>query len=150
MGLLICTFAAIPIGVWPKPAVSLSCLFTPFLSNLDPSQPLILGEIQSFETDGSIFVSVKETLVGDVNKALIHVDSRSYTYWSGGKSAFPEKSTWVFKLHRSHQDGFDFSISPCINPPKIEGRTVSGLLLKQQNETMTLNEFKKKVTENIQ
>ena len=147
--LLVSVLTAISSGLVLKPAASLSCIATPVLSNLDPRQPLIIGKIQSLEPDGSITVSVQETLAGNVDKDVIRIDSRSFVYWWGGQSAFPDQSQWVFRLDPSNHTGFDFSLSPCLNPPKVSGTEVSGLLSEPTSETMTLNEFRNRVLETV-
>ena len=132
-------------SLFAQPAVTLSCFVPPFLSNLSPSQPIIIGEIQRHGADGSIWVKVQERLIGRVDQTMIHLDSRSYSYWSGGPSVFPLRSRWVFRLNPSKHDGFDYAISPCINPPKVTGDQVYGALLDQTHQTMPLTEFRQRV-----
>ena len=150
LGLFTSLLVTTSVAFQPRPAFSLSCLFTPLLSNIDASYPLIIGEVQSVESDGSIKVQVQETFIGAVNKTLLHIDSRSFVYWSGS-SALPKGSKWVFKLAPKieQSEPYDFHISPCLNPPKVQGNNILGYLSEQEAETLSIQEFRSRVQNSV-
>ena len=127
----------LPLALLPaQQAWSLSCVGPGPMLPLHPSQKLVLGEILARQEDGSIVIRVVEVLQGSLSsgstspRGRLRLDSRSLSYWSFGRLPFPRGSRWIFALAPpdGQGSGFDYSLSPCGEPPQVVQGIVRGLL----------------------
>ena len=124
-------------------AWSLRCVGPSPLLPLQPSQNLVLGEILARQEDGSVVIRIVEVLQGSLPSAStsprgrLRLDSRSLSYWSFGRLPFPKGSRWIFALGQPDRrgSGFDYTLSPCSEPPQVAQGVVRGLLFSTPGPT---------------
>ena len=138
-------------------AWSLRCVGPSPLLPLQPSQNLVLGEILARQEDGSVVIRVVEVLQGSLPSAStsprgrLRLDSRSLSYWSFGRLPFPKGSRWIFALGQPDRpgSGFDYTLSPCSEPPQVAQGVVRGLLFNSPGpsgpQTMTLQQLRTRI-----
>jgi len=151
---------AMGLSLAPLPwqqAWSLSCVGPGPLLPLHPSQSVVLGEILVRQEDGSVVIRVVEVLQGSLPSAStspagrLRLDSRSLSYWSFGRLPFPRGSRWIFALGQPdlQGSGFDYTVSPCSEPPQVVQGVVRGMLFNSPGpsgpQSMTVEQLRSRI-----
>jgi hypothetical protein len=151
---------AMGLSLAPLPwqqAWSLSCVGPGPLLPLPPSQSVVLGEILVRQEDGSVVIRVVEVLQGSLPSAStspagrLRLDSRSLSYWSFGRLPFPKGSRWIFALGQPDRQGsgFDYTLSPCSEPPQVVQGVVRGMLFNSPGpsgpQSMTVEQLRTRI-----